>query len=123
MCYSRKIIVLFFILVLFVWPTVVFSQKPTQDGNLAKYSFGPSNRDPFTSLISRNGLILIPRETDITNMELGGIIYSEGESVAIINNEVVKTGDMIGEYKVLTIEEKKVVLEKDSQGFTLELEE
>ncbi|MCF7908109.1 MAG: general secretion pathway protein GspB [Candidatus Omnitrophica bacterium] len=120
---SRKVIVVFFISLLLVLPTLGFSQTATTDASLEKYSFGLNSRDPFVPLVSRNGLILIPRETDVTNMELGGIIYSEEESVAIINNEVVKIGDMIGEYKVLTIERRKVILEKNNQGFTLELEE
>lgn len=123
MRYSRKRIILVFLLGLLVYPAILFSQNPAQEKRTSSYLFGQGHRDPFSALVSKSGLILIPRETDVTNMALGGIIYSEGESVAIINNEVVNVGDMVGEYKVLVIDKKKVVLEKDNQGFTLNLEE
>ena len=82
-----------------------------------------SQRDPFSPLIGKNGLILIAREIDIAGMILQGIIYSQRNPVAIINDEVIGAGAMIGEYKVLAIEEKRVVLEKDNQEFILKLEE
>jgi len=123
MCYSRKRIVLVFLLLLLVLPVVLFSQEQPQAKRTSSYSFDRGSRDPFSPLVSKSGLILISRETDVTNMVLGGIIYSESNAVAIINNEVVAVGDMIGKYKVLVIDEKKVVLEKDNQGFTLNLEE
>jgi len=87
------------------------------------YIFDHTDRDPFAPLVSRSGIVLIPRKIDVTNMSLGGIIYSEKESIAIINDEVVKTGETIGDYRVVAIEENEVVLEKDDQAFTLKLEE
>ncbi len=123
MGYSRKKIVLFFSLIFLSLTAGASSQSLEREQTPIDYAFGLGDRDPFEPLISRNGLILISRKTDVTNMALSGIIYSEGESVVIINNEVVKVGDSIGEYKVLIIGEKSVILEKDGQEFTLNLEE
>lgn len=100
---------------------LIFSRKGSGEGQ--KYPFGPSDRDPLSPLISKSGLILIPRELDFTGLSLKGIIYSEEEAVAIINDEVLKEGDSIGEYTVIKIEEKNVVLKKGNEGFTLKLEE
>ena len=60
---------------------------------------------------------------DFTGLSLKGIIYSEGKSLAVINDEILGVGDTIGEYTVLEIGEKKVIIKKDNEGFTLNLEE
>lgn len=80
-------------------------------------------RDPFMPLVSKSGVILIPREINIVGMSLKGIIYSEDNPVAIINDEVLKVNNKIGEYTVLKIEEKEVLLRKGNRVFTLRLEE
>ena len=87
------------------------------------YPFNDRDRDPFFPLVSGSGYILIPRELDITELTLKGIIYSQGNSLAIINEEMLKEGDTVGEYVVLKIEEKKVFLKKGNKEFTLKLEE
>ncbi len=87
------------------------------------YTFNSSDRDPFSPLVSKTGLILIPQDIDFVNLKLDGIIYSKGESLAIINGEVLKKGGKIGEYNILSISEKEVVLDKEGKQFTLKLEE
>ena len=87
------------------------------------YTFSSSNRDPFSPLVSKTGLILIPQEINFVNLKLHGIIYSEGKSLAVINGEVLRKGDKIGEYTILSISEEEVVLEKEGEQFTLKLEE
>jgi hypothetical protein len=88
-------------------------------------SYSQEPRDPFSPLISKNGLILIPREIDISGLNLRGIIYSPKGSLAIINEEVLRTGDTIGDYSILEINEREVILRKGdgNEGFTLRLEE
>lgn len=86
-------------------------------------SFSRDSRDPFNPLISKGGLILIPQEIEVSGLNLGGIIYSEQSSIAIINNEVLKEGDSLGEYTVFKIEEKKVILRTGREEFVLKLEE
>ena len=100
---------------------LMFSWKGS--GQMHKYPFSPSDRDPLDPLVSKSGLILIPQELDFTGLSLKGIIYSEKGAIAIINDEVLKEGDSIGEYTVIKIEEKSVVLKKGNEGFTLKLEE
>jgi len=81
------------------------------------------NRDPFNPLISKGGLILIPQEIEVSGLNLGGIIYSEDGSIAIINNEVMREGDSLGDYTVFKIEDKKVILRTGREEFILKLEE
>ena len=84
-----------------------------------------SQRDPFVPLVSESGMVLIPQELDITGLNLRGIIYAGKESVAIVNDQVLKVGDAVGEYVIAEIRRKEVVLEKQdaSEQFTLKLEE
>ncbi len=116
-CYRRNVIL--FSIILFGF--LIFIRGSS--GQEHKYPFDSSNRDPLDPLISKSGLVLIPQELDFAGLSLKGIIYSQKEAVAIINDEVVKEGDSIGEYTVLKIEEKKVILRKGNEGFTLKLEE
>jgi len=88
-----------------------------------KYTFKITDRDPFSPLVSKNGVLLIPREIDVGGLVIKGIIYSEGSSVAAINDEVVEKGGKIGDYLVLEIKEKLVILKKGDQEFILKLEE
>ncbi len=88
-----------------------------------RYTFSKKDRDPFSPLVGKNGLILIQRKIDIGGLNIRGIIYSRDSSVAIINDEVVEEGGTIGEYLILGIEEKKVILKKDNKKFILKLEE
>lgn len=72
--------------------------------------------DPFVPLISADGKPLNFNKETRQELEVNGIIYDkQGPSFAIVNSNIVKTGDLIGEYKVLKIEEDKVVFEKNGQ--------
>jgi len=113
----RKITSIFFIVLLslmFIYP-FCFGE--------GKYAFKLTDRDPFSPLISKNGILLIPREVDLGDLVIKGIIYSKESPVAIINDEVVGRGENIGDYLVLEIEEKKVILKKGDKEFILKLEE
>ncbi len=81
------------------------------------------DRDPFSPLVSKSGVLLIPREFGLGGLILKGILYSKGSPMAIINDEIVERGENIGDYLVLEIEEKRVILEKDDQEVILKLEE
>ena len=88
-----------------------------------KYPFSDNDREPFSPLISKGGIILIPQKIEFAGMALKGIIYSEGKPLAIINEEVLKEGDKIGEYTVLKINKKSVTRKKNNEAFILKLEE
>ncbi len=82
-------------------------------------------RSPFIPLVTSDGRLL-KLEVDEANKSallLEGIIYDKrGLSYAIVNGMVVRIGDVVGDYQVLRIEERKVVLIKEGQTQELELE-
>lgn len=72
--------------------------------------------DPFVPLISADGRLLNFNKETLQELQVNGIIYDkQGDSFAIVNSIVVKTGDAIGEYKVLSIEEDRVIFDKNGQ--------
>lgn len=79
-------------------------------------------RDLFRPLVDSHGRILITRDIDIKGMSLEGIIYTREDPVAIINSEVLRQADQIGEYVVLKIEREKVILKKEGKEYNLKLE-
>lgn len=112
-----------FILIFGLWSLVFGLWSITVFARETGYAFKPSDRDPFSPLISKSGVLLIPREVGLGGLALKGIIYSKNSPVAIINDEVVERGGGIGDYLVLDIEEKRVILKKGGQEFILNLEE
>jgi len=96
--------------------TLSFSQQQ-------EYPFSEENRDPFSPLINKKGVVLMPREIGFIGLSLKGIIYSDKGAVVIINDEVLREGDSIGDYTIVQIEKKKVILKKNNEGFILKLEE
>lgn len=80
-------------------------------------------RDPFLPLVSSTGEV-ISYETNlsVSDMSLQGVLAdAKGNSMAVINGKVVKTGDHIGAYEVESIEAQQVQLRKDDQQFWLKL--
>jgi hypothetical protein len=80
-------------------------------------------RDPFWPLLSASGTIINYGE-DITpqDMVLEGIMSEGGgQYTAIINGNIVKTGDAIGSFKIDRIEPRTVFFEKGSEKFELNL--
>jgi len=83
-----------------------------------------NKRNPFIPLITPDGRLLkLDQEAGgIKDILLEGIIYDKnGLSYAIINAEVVRIGDSIGNYRVLKIEEKKIILIKEGEISEMEL--
>lgn len=80
-------------------------------------------RDPFWELVTPSGTV-INYETDymIADLVLEGIMSGEADtSIAIINGRVVKKGDKVGNFQVLTIADNTVILVKDKKKFELRL--
>jgi hypothetical protein len=86
------------------------------------YLYSNSQRNPFHPLVDPYGKILIPKKIDIGNLSLEGIIYSKTNPVAAINGEILGEGQQIGEFKILKIEKKKIILEKGNKKYNLTLE-
>lgn len=82
-------------------------------------------RDPMMPLITPQGLIrdiksLGPHE----GLSLEGIIYdAQSKSLAIINGQIVKAGDAIGEAKILDIRQDRVIILKDNEVQEIKLKE
>jgi len=82
-------------------------------------------RDPFIPLVTPDGRLLkLEKEETASGLLLEGIIYDEhGLSYAIVNSEVVRISDKIGDYQVLKIEKNKVIFIKSGQTLEVELKE
>jgi len=87
-----------------------------------------SKRNPFIPLVSPEGrlLKLDKAEDDSASgsrgVSLEGIIYDKhGRSFAIVNATVVGIGDIVGDYRVLKIQENRVILIKDGQPLEVSL--
>lgn len=81
-------------------------------------------RNPFIPLVTPDGrfLKIEERENNQEELLLEGIIYDKyGLSYAIVNGEVVKIGDRLGDYQVLKIEENKIIFLKEGRPFEIEL--
>lgn len=80
-------------------------------------------RNPFIPLVTSDGrLIKLDKEEARGELWIDGIIYDKnGRSYALINGMVVEIGGSVGDYKVLKIEENKVIFIKDGQITELEL--
>lgn len=81
-------------------------------------------RDPFAALVSHDGRFLEPpaRRQKAGDILIEGIIYdAQGASYTVINAEVHKPGDVIGEYQILRIERQKVIFWKAGKEFEVEL--
>ena len=81
-------------------------------------------RNPFIPLITSGGKLLkLDVDKSEKNLLLEGIIYDQkGISYAIVNGEVIKTGDSILGYQVLKIENNKVLFIKEGEPLEIELE-
>lgn len=74
-------------------------------------------RNPFVPVITADGRIIqLESEGRKEDVALEGIIYDKkGLSYAIVNGQVIKVGDTLGDSRVLKIEKNKVVFIKDGQ--------
>ncbi len=76
-------------------------------------------RNPFIPLVDKEGrLMRLDKEEEKgkTDLLVDGIIYDkQGVSYALVNGRVAGVGDYAGEYRVLRIENDKVIFLKDGQ--------
>ena len=105
---------------------VSFNQVVLAQDNFVYESKG--KRNPFIPLVSPEGrlLKLDKAEDDSASgsggVSLEGIIYDKhGRSFAIVNATVVGIGDIVGDYRVLKIQENRVILIKDGQPLEVSL--
>ena len=111
----------FFFFILFTLILLFFDLAAAQ-GEFVYDSKG--DRDPFLSLITPDGRLLqFDQQEKDTDLLLEGIIYHpDGESYAIVNQEIVKVKDRIGKSIVYKIEKDKVIFLKGDKYIELKLE-
>jgi len=88
-----------------------------------KYIYTPEGkRDPFVPLVSPAGYLINLEEEENAAIRLEGIMYDpSGNSMAIINGELLKVGEGINGAVVSKIEPAKIVVIKDNQKIEIEL--
>lgn len=64
-----------------------------------------------------------PAEVSLSKLKLSGIIMDRNSPKAIINDAIVRVGDMVGGAKVVRITKQSVILMCDGRELALELEE
>ena len=80
------------------------------------------NRDIMKPLVNERGQILIKEKLGVGNFVLQGIMdYPDGSRV-VINGEILAEGEVFEGYRIKKIENKKVILEKDGEDFSLNWE-
>lgn len=82
-----------------------------------------NKRNPFIPIVTNDGQLVNIREDDEkTEMNLEGIIYDkDGQSMAIINGQILRKNDNIGDGKIVEIRKDGVVYIKDGEVFKLDL--
>lgn len=77
----------------------------------------PWGSDPFRTRVTP-ATALSPRPNDLVWV-LDGIVYSNRSPMAIINKQMVRSGDTIGDARVITIRRTTATLEHKGKQFTL----
>lgn len=109
---------IFGLVVLFAFGCVDSSWAQEQ-GYQYKYQ---GKRDPFMSLITPAGFLVNLEPEENSAIRLEGIMFDEaGESMAIVNGELVRMGDEIGGSVIVSIEPDRVTVIKDNQEVEMEL--
>lgn len=83
-----------------------------------------NRRDPFVTLVRDGRLVsVIPgSRVETTRPILYGIVWDPaGHSIALINDEEVKTGDTVGTYQVIEIRSDAVVLSDGGEPVVLQI--
>lgn len=90
-------------------PTKPSEKKLNEQFERAKLAWG---RDPFAAPSEK--------EYQIGELQLKGISFDKKNGgYAFINSDIVKKGDIVGDYEVVEIEKDRVLLKKGNQSFYL----
>ena len=114
----RIFILSFFLVIMF---SIVSEIEPNDIA--PKYEKG-AKRDPFIPIITNDGqLINIEDEEKEIHFNLEGIIFDkEGQSMAIINGQILRKNDTILDAKIVEVRKNSVVYVKDGEIFVLNAE-
>lgn len=111
-------------IVSFILFSVIIAVSPYVLGN-ENFKYDMKNkRDPFRPLVDKDGNILpeVRPVSAAVQLNLEGIVWSgKGNSYAILGGSVVRAGDLLGDYKVKTIEKSRVILERGNEESVINL--
>lgn len=79
----------------------------------------PDPTRPMTFV--NNPEISITSNSSESNLELQSILISPNKQLAIINNQIIKLGEQIGENKLIKIEADSVILQRGDQQEVIKL--
>lgn len=71
--------------------------------------------DPFRKIEAERASL------EYSDLILSGVMVEEGEPIALINNQIFREGDVFSGFKVITITESEVVLQKGLEKYVLKL--
>lgn len=81
-------------------------------------------RDPFIALVTPDGRIIEPpkpKERTEGPPQLEGLMYdAKGISYVVMDGEVFRAGDMVGDYQLIRIDSNKVIMQKAERVFEVE---
>lgn len=66
-----------------------------------------------------NPFIQRGEESTVDDLTLFAVVYNKNNAAALINNQIVRKGDKIGSFEVLSIEKQEVVLRNENGIFKL----
>ncbi len=87
-------------------------EAPEIEESTIKQGWG---RDPFSSGANT------PEDIEFEGLVVNGIMWDKDNPLAIINDDVVKVGDKLGDLKVVEITKTSVILEQNGERHTLGL--
>ncbi len=93
-------------------------------GNEEPFVYQKSGRDPFWPWVTKDGKF-IQGEGEFGGFEdvvLQGIIWDpKGGSMAMMNGRILRKGDRIGRFEVISIDQEEVTLQAGEKQYTLRL--
>ena len=79
-------------------------------------------RNPFYKKIEKKKAVRVVKKTKTVNFKLHAVSMKDNNSVALINDKIVKIGDMISGYTLKKINKKQVILSDGQKTITLKLD-
>ena len=90
------------------------------------FTYKEDGRDPFIPLVSKDGKLMVTYGAinSINDVILEGILFdSEGESVVIMNDLVLKVNDQVGNIKIKEIKKNEVIISFKGKDYILKPKE
>lgn len=107
------------ILILLLLPAILFAEEGKSLSGLNIQEF--EERAESADVWKNNPFVVPAADVAVSDLKLVGIVYSEKDSAAVINDTVAKVGDKIGTNEVVAIEKLRVIVRNENGLFSLSL--